>query len=446
MNFLVKGRSLMFKRINLKIILLFSLVVLTACQDSSEESDTETVTSEESVQFVMPQSIMPSEISIVSDEDTIELLRENARWYSEELDHTDETAIAYFIEDLRGIKGKRIEKKIETSENLSITIADEQETIDLLVWNEEEIVVQANDVMFQVEQLPESISPFNKLFLEPAVELGQDTISELVFRGEEEVTLNQTTNMTMVETLPFISGWYLHGPYDTDFSVEFNWMGQMLDSFSRLHGKEAEQNIESVTKTIEVRGSESNETLEIGEPDNEGYTLVKVMSQNQHYLVPSQIIDAYQFEFLDIADNFVALIPLDAVERVELDNGTDRFILEADHEVSLNEEGEVSTNHAFYFNNEPIEENVMRRAYQYLARLSYYDEVSPEDKEKRSESESTTIKYHYLNEGETVEKIINLYPIEGTDKYIVENDGVIEFTMTNDRVYDLIEAFSDLNN
>lgn len=436
----------MVKRFKSLLFLTILIAVLPGCNDSVEQIDSETLSNEESVQFILSQSIMPTELTVVTENETIQTTRTNNHWQSEELAQADERAIAYFLEDLRGLKGKRVERDLETPEDLSIHLADGEYNIEILLWNnEEEAIVQVNDVNYQVEQLPASLSSFNKIFLEPAIELNTDSVEEILFSDdEEEISLNQTTEMLEVERIPFISGWYLHGPYETDFSIEFNWMGQLLSSFIRLHGVETEQEIESIVQTIEINSSESSETIHVGNVNEEGFSLIKVERQDQHYLVPTQLIDYYQFEPLSIVDNFVALIPLDAVEKIEIDDGTDHFMIEVERDFLLDDDDEVTVEYLFYFNNEEIEENVMRRAYQYLARLSYHSELTDEYESLRSDNNVVDLTYYYINEGENRQKIIKLYPITDTTSYIVENDGVEEFILTDERLNDLFDAFRAL--
>ncbi|MCC5895944.1 MAG: hypothetical protein JJU16_10815 [Alkalibacterium sp.] len=435
----------MFKRFKIECILPVAILFLAGCNEPEGQTDSDTHTAEESVQFIVSQTLSPTELTIVSGEETVEVVYQDEQWQSEELDVADERAIAFFIEDLIGLKGTRITEEPASTESLTIKLGNAEDTIDIKVWDtDSDKGVQVNNTMYKVNELPDTLSPFNKVFLEPALIIGNDSFEKITFKDEDELTLDQTTGMLEVETLPFISGWYLHGPYETDLSIEYTWMGQLLESFARLHGIETENEIEDATQTIEIAGAQNGETLEIGDSDETGFSLLKVVSVNQHYLVPTQLLERYQFDPLAVVDNFVALIPLDAVETVKIEGQTDQFMIDVEREFSLDEDDDVIVEHTFYFNNKEIEEGIMRRAYQYLARLSYFSEITEEDQKSPGDRDLITLTYGYINEGEPVERVIKLYPTLDSGTYIVDNDGVEEFTLTDEKLNDLFEAFREL--
>lgn len=437
----------MVRRIGKTVVLCLFICLLAACQSQEVEQIGETNGNEETVQYLLPQNMSVTEFNITSHEEELKVTSVDQQWSINGSEPADETAVNYFMEDLRKLTGKRVQHEPDREEDLTIELADRSEELTLTIWNDtDEILVKVSDTLYSVESLPMSLAPFSSDYLKKAIELDLSGLKEIRLIGDETITLNQTSELMEVERIPFISGWYLHGLYDTNFSIKYSWMDQLQENLTRIHGEETDLPLEEVVKTIEIISSADKQTIDIGNSVNDTQTLIRVNSLNQNYLIPTQQIDFYQFEPLNSVDNFIALIPLDAVERVDIERGTEQYTLLVERDFSIGEDDEVVIDSTFFLNDQEIEEDTMRRAYQYLARLSYDKELDEERDKQNSDEEPVKLTYVYVNDGESIEKVIQLLPVLNTDNYIVENESIKEFTATDDKLNDLFEAFKELNN
>ncbi|WP_080145906.1 hypothetical protein [Marinilactibacillus piezotolerans] len=434
---------------------LAALLLLAAgCDQSSSDSNSETeseteteITEAEQRSYVIPEEFPVRSLDVATEEDMIELTYQNGEWVAEGLENPHTPSISTFVDELFSLQGVPTETKSPADGAVSIQLSNEENDFTLEVWSSnEQHYINVSEETFKVEELPLSLQPFDTSFLEEPIAIGLNELTEIEFNeGEETVRLNQETTLNEVEKLPFISGWYLHDVYETPFSIEYQWMEKLLGSFYQLRGPAADTPAANPVQTIILKNGQEQETLMIGESEDGRYTPVTLKEQNQHYLVPNQLLAQYTFEPLNIVDNFIALIPLNAVQTVTIKTEETEYVIEAEHELALNEAEETTLNSTFYLNEQEIDGEIFRRKYQYLARLSYSEKATPEELAGIDEAESTiTIDYHYLNDGQTVSERVEFIPIENEDSYIVLKDGRTEFKASDDKLQELFNAFDEL--
>lgn len=418
--------------------------LLVSCSTVSQEEE---IDDEEQVAtYLFQEELLVRTMEIIDKDQTIELSYKNGKWETVGLDNPDELSIDLFIEELAKLRGILVEysNEIEHLFETSITVikmeSSVQENVTIEINEEErEYFAKINDQVFLLENPPQSLQQFDRSYLEKPIPVRAGNIHEIIFDNDgEKVVLNQRSNMRRVETAPFISGWYLHEVYETNFSIEYQWMDSLLESFSFMRGEETDQIVESVHQIIYLMSDDYEEVITIGHEVGD-YHVAHVKSEDAHFLIPANIVQHYQFEPLDIVDNFVALIPLDVVQEIHIESETDLFIINAEHEIVTDEE-DIGLSSTFYFNGEEIEEQPFRRMYQYLARLSYSTEYNEEFIDQDS-SGIVSIVYSYLSEGELVQKSIELVPINEKTEYVVIVDGEYEFKMDDKKLEEMLEEF-----
>lgn len=423
---------------------LLSLFILTACNPETEEAAEEPETIEEEptnqMQSIIPRDFTLNELSIEADSDEIEIHYINDEWVSSGLDDSHSPSISQFIDDLFLLRGMPSEDEPDEESDLTVTLANDEKSIDLVIWhNKNYSLIESEGNYFEVDEWPLTLDPFDPIFLEEPLNFGLGTLQELVFDNtQEKYKLNQETTMNEVERIPFVSGWYVHGDFNTPFSAEYYWLEDLFTSIYSLRGYPTEESLGESTQTLTLNDGESQEQVIIGKQVDDTFTLVNV--KNQNYRVPSQLLNRYDVELLSIVDNFVALIPLDAVQTVDILTDEEDIHISVDR---LIESGEVKS--TFYVNDEEIEEEIFRRTYQYLARLAYSERIEESDMfQINPEDSEVTIHYTYMVDGREVEKSIYLVPEESSGDYFVINGDIIEFKMTNERLEEMLNAFSSL--
>lgn len=435
-----------------KGLILLSLITLTACTDSEETDSTEPVDEENNseqmssqVQYILPQSFSVQSVSIETDSQEVLLDYKENNWEATGLENPDPDSIALLVEELLNIVGKPVEEEFVGETTLTLYGSDE--SIEVIVAGKETAnLIQVDEQVFEVEDLPLTLDPFNPVFLEDSLELGIEGLNEISFEHDgETVRLSQSTDLNEVEKLPFISGWYLNDVYETAFSIEYYWMNTIISQLTELKAVHTDAVSEAYTQKITLRNGESEEILHIGENSEGGNTLVYLENQDQTIAMPTQVAQLFQFEPLEIVDNFIALIPLDAVETVNLSTPEEDYTIQVERTVDVTDDDtEISS--TFYFNDEEIEESIFRRTYQYLARLSYSEPLTPEEKQQTDGEDAIELTYDYLLEGKTVKKEIRLVSLENSKEYSVVNDGIVEFKMTDEKLEELFDAFDELKN
>lgn len=435
-----------------KGIVLLSLTTLAACTDSEETDSTEPVEQNnnteqttDQAQYLLPQSLSVQSLSIQDESQDILLEYKENSWEATGLENPDPSAISNLVEELLNIVGKPVEEEFAGETTLTLTSSDESINI-VLAGEERADLIQVDEQVFEVEERPLALNPFNPIFLEESVELGIEGLNEIRFyRDGELVKLSQTTDMNEVEKLPFISGWYLNDVYETDFSIEYYWMNTVFSQFTELKAMATDTESGVSDHRITLSNGEAEEILHIGESIEGGNTLVYLENQDQTIAMPTQVVQLSQFEPLDIVDNFIALIPLDAVENIKISTPENKYSIRVERTVDVTADA-TDISSVFYLNDEEIEESVFRRTYQYLVRLSYSEPLTPEEKQQTDGEDAIDLTYDYLLEGETVRKEIKLVPFENSNEYSVINDGIEEFKMTDEKLKELFDAFDELNN
>lgn len=422
------------------LLVLLSLLVVSACDREGDETREVTEEPTNQTQSIVPRDFTLNEVSIETDVDEIEINYINNEWEGTGLDQPHSQSISQFINELYLLSGVPSDLETEEEPDLTITLANNEENIEIEIWqNLSQPLIRKDGNYFEIAEWPHSLSPFDPIFLEEPLSFGLETLQEIVINDAgQEYIINQETTMNEVERVPFVSGWYVHGDFDTAFSAEYYWVEEVLTSFYTLRGYSTEETLVESGQRITLSDSESQEQIIIGQEVDKKFTLVELGDQN--YLVPSQLLDVYDAGLLTMVDNFVALIPLDAVQTVDILTNEKDIHLSIDRTV---ESGEMKS--SFFVNEKEIEEEVFRRTYQYLARLAYSERLEESDiSQINIEDSEVTIHYTYTVDGEEVGKSIYLVPVENSDEYFVINEDIIEFKMTNDRLNEMLEAFLTL--
>lgn len=423
-------------------LLLLSFAVLSACdtemEDGSEETDSTEEETIDQATLLIPRDFTLNELSIEADSEDITVRYVNNEWSGTGVENPHTPSISRFVDELYELTGTPSNRAPQEAADLTLTLSNNEDSLELNLYPSESFIEKDGNY-FEVAEWPESLSPFDPIFLEEPLTFELEGLEEVVVEKDDQTfTLNQETTMNEVESMPFVSGWYVHGDFETAFSAEYYWMEDLLTSLYTLRGYPTEENLEESGQRIRLNDGESQESVTIGQEVDDQFTLIRL--SNQNYRVPSQLLDIFDVELLTMVDNFVALIPLDTIQTVDIVTSEETIHLSVDRTA---EAGEV--NNTFYVNDKEIDEDIFRRTYQYLARLAYSERIEERDAADIEEEDSDVmIHYTYLLNGEEVEKFIYFVSEDSSNDYFVINEGIVEFKMTDERLNDMLEAFSNL--
>lgn len=423
-------------------LLLLLFPVLSACdaemEDGNEETDRTEEETTDQASVLIPRDFTLNELSIETESEDITVRYTNNEWSGTGVENPHTPSISRFVDELYELTGTPSEGEPEENADLTLTLSNDEDSLELALYPSESIIEKDGNY-FKIAEWPQSLSPFDPIFLEEPLTFELEGLEEVVIeKGVQVFTLNQETTMNEVERMPFVSGWYVHGDFETAFSAEYYWMEDLLTNLYTLRGYPTEETLKESGQRIRLSDGESQESVTIGQEVDDQFTLIHLSDQN--YRVPSQLLDIFDVELFTMVDNFVALIPLDAVQTVDIVTNDENIHLFVDRTV---ESGDVDNR--FYVNDKEIDEDIFRRTYQYLARLAYSERIEEKDKAHiQAEASDVTIHYTYLLDGVEVGKTVSFVPEESSSDYFVINDGIVEFKMTDERLNDMLEAFFNL--
>lgn len=434
-------------KINYKIviIMIIALLFISGCSKISNEEEITSVQEESAQVYVLEDISTVKKVEIEHPEEIIIEYR-NDEWQTSDLDEVDQVSINDFFNELFSISGTLIdENKIpEEKESLfTFTVYDRENTVKgfsfIRTNNENYLVNEQDKTYYKLESIPLNIVHFNRSTLKPAIPLSVEEISTIQIDqiNQQELILNLETQMNEFEKTPFVSGWFLHGPFETEFSIEYKNIQSFLEVFSNLKGTESSQDtvLESEMLKLIISDGENQETLIVEEKNpNEEYYNVYIESHDIVFEIPAHLIEQFIVEPLMIVDNFIAIIPVDAIQKITIESSThETIIITADEDDSSK----------FYINGVAIEEEQFRRNYQYLAMLSYNQPISDDDL-KINADEEVRITYEYGSNDEDYRTEVLMQAVENSDEYVVTKNDVTEFTVKSEMISKVFEELNKL--
>lgn len=302
--------------------------------------------------------------------------------------------------------------------------------------------------VLEFPQLPLAVSEFSLLYLETPLDLGLGHLKEISYQDDaNSFRLSQESDLTRVETSPFISGWFLQDAYQTEFSVEYQQIEAFLARLGSLHkgGLLGFELVDNQAANLNLKLiDDAQQTASLAfypqAKDAEETVVMHWLEQDEWYMIPQGIFKELKIEPQSFIDNFIALIPLDAIEFVSLEGLLNMRI---EHSVEEIVEGETTrTQHEFTLDSHPVEETAFRKIYQYLAALAYQDLLV--EPYTLSEEAALTLTYQFLSEGETITQVIHFYDLDA-ERFAVEKNGVLEFTANKAQITEMIAQLKDFN-
>ncbi|MGO4939330.1 hypothetical protein ACTQ45_04810 [Fundicoccus sp. Sow4_D5] len=303
---------------------------------------------------------------------------------------------------------------------------------------------EQEDVL-EFPNLPLAISDFSLLYLEAPLDLGLGSLIEVAYQDtKNDLTLSQESDWSHVERSPFISGWFLHDVYQTDFSVEYKQMESFLTTLKNLHAQPLPDFEPATAERASLSLSLMDDAQQTSHlafyPHSEENLAMYWQEKDAWYAVPQGLVNDLTLDPQALIDNFIALIPLDAVETITFDGLQNMTI---NHLVETIGEGELAEeHHEFSLDGHLVEEVAFRKVYQYLAALSYQDLI-PADATMPEEA-SLTLTYQFESEGETLAHVIHFYDVS-EESYAVEKNGVLEFTASKAQIDDMLTELAEFN-
>ncbi len=284
--------------------------------------------------------------------------------------------------------------------------------------------------VLEFPSLPVAVANFSPIYLEPVINFELGKLTEIGYQDElNKFHLSQESNFSQVEKSPYISGWFLHDVYQTEFSVEYKQMESLLTVIQQLHARsladdemmQGQAATLSLSLTDEIQASVTLDFYSAA--DNT--MIMHWQEKGQWFAVPKELVAQLSLEPIRLIDNFIALIPLDAVQTIRIEG---LHTMEITHESQTStEEDAAEVSHEFFLDGKVVEEVAFRKVYQHLAALSYQDLLKEEA--ELAADPALTITYHFLSEGDALTHAIKFYAIDDSS-YAVEKNGIREFSVS----------------
>lgn len=420
---------------------LFLLIgfFLAGCSEDMATAPTEKSTSSKTIALFQEFTNL-TEASLTGEEE-INLAYTSTGWISSKEELIDQNAADQLMSGLVQLTGTKVEEAETRSLSketpfLTATLVNgdkEEKTLQFVENENGQIFAMENEEsVYQLNEFPNELKQFSGILLQAPIELAGEELKEIKYEnGDATFVLNQETTLSEVETSPFISGWFLHSDFQTEFSVEYTQMQQIQSALTTLRGDKIggiEPDVFSSPITIHLTGKTKQETLLIGNGVKSAeYTYVKKESDQSVYQVPNVLIEQLTFEPTKLVDNFISLLPLTAVESVEIQAEGEKTVIEAEHEVMDGEEDQLEIVSNIFVNGKQINTDAFRKTYQHLAMLSYEGELEDYQVPEEAVEGEITILYTFKNNGDVLTNQIRFVPYED-GVYAVVKNNVVEFT------------------
>lgn len=382
----------------------------------------------------------PESLVILNEEQlTISFNKETNEWLAEEDSSIDPNQIWRLVTALSQIEGEVLEPADLASEvNVTFTFIESDGQQHILSIYDDNQHIAYNEALVMVEELPDLLRNFSWLDLNDQIEIPIGQLVEIRYEEDaESFTLNQESNFSAVEKAPFITAWFLHQDKETVFSIKYQSLEKIYQAVINIRGqllsdytKSKNVNVQSI---VELVGNEGVETLTFYDDG-----VMHLTNADEYYQISPKLLNGFSMDAMDLIDNFIALIPLDAIESVEIKGQDIDFILDVEAVV----DGE-NVEFSYFLNDNEIEEATMRRAYQYLASLAYTRPATNEEQEIKNDS-SIQIKYLFRSDGETIEHIIDFIPLNDSE-YLVSKNNIREYVISQDALDTLVDAWQHFN-
>lgn len=443
----------LIKRIVSSLIIILFITGCTASEVTEESKDSST---ENSSEYLLAD-VQEIKAANIKYPDEIHLTFKGQEWETNDLSDVDQEAVNEFLTETMTLSGEITEEikennLDESSLILAIEFIDgENQKTELEIYEIQKTFYGRVDSLKDIYRLPaisNEMHYFESFLLDKSIPTAVEDISEISIKNndEEEILLNQTTSMNEIERSPFISGWYLHEVYETNFSIEYRVMEDILHTLKNLKGLPIENinSLEEYDKVIQISDQENTDYLYIDSKNSqENLGRVWVESTKTVYEVPIFLLNTFSFDPLEVVDNFISVIPLDAMQEIIIEEeGEETIKVKATHDLIEGEE-DLEMSSSFFVNDEEVEENNFRKAYQYLIGLSYEQELTEALRASKDSEETIKFLYKYKNADEIIQSEILFQPSNDEEKYMVTKDGMTEFIIDRQEVEEALEQFQN---
>lgn len=448
----------MIKKGSHKIIVWSFLLTATffmGCAKDSNTVSTEEPASGESTALFLEYTNL-KEVTLVGEEEVALEYTSNG-WTANNGEPIDQDATNNLIAGLIQLNGIAVDeaevKPILTEETFLTTIVTngdkEEKTIEFIEDEYGEVyAVDSEESVYQLTGFPDELKQISFIMVQKPMELISEDLKEIRYSDESSTfVLNQETSLSDVETSPFISGWFFHSDLQTEFSIEYQQMQQLLNTLTTLKGNKSEDvepEIFSSTVQIDLIGKENQETLLIGtNVESKDYTYVKMESDQSVYQVPNVFIEQLTLQPAELVDNFITLLPLTAVESIEIIANGEKTVIEAKHDVIDNEESQLEIASDIFVNGTQVDTEAFRKTYQYLAMLSYEGELENYTIPNGEVEGEISVLYTFKDNGDVLTNQIRFIPNQ-EGKYAVVKNNVAELTTSIDQLETMLEQLTFL--
>ncbi len=386
----------------------------------------------------------PLEWTIIEDEPTISytFTKNNEQvWESDSIAKVLSSNVEKFLELLQETMIEEVSELNvdELVKEYELIINNSNDTL-LFAHKEDQSYLIFRDKTYKLlNAVPIIEDNFVGYFTEP-LSNSMEEISEFILHNDfGQLTFNQQHPYTKIETAPFISQWYVHTNLDTVLSVEYKIMEKIKSTLINLYSVQLEEPIQTINQStiqIDIKGKDTYSWLI--STINDEFSQLLDQKNNIYYLVRNKDIDVFNLPLLNYSDNFICLLPLDAVNTITIESQNNKYRWDLTHNLHQ-DDTQIKANHTFEINGKEIEEETARKLYQYLALLNYQRVAT----ESELNSIKTTkpvahIQYVFSSDKRTHERNISFYDLNESE-FVVKKDDIMEFVAKKESFITLFE-------
>ncbi|MDL4841899.1 DUF4340 domain-containing protein [Aquibacillus rhizosphaerae] len=401
------------------------------------------------------------EIHILNEDNEVTLDKAmNGQWSGQNLDRkSNKEKINETVNNIFSLSGEKIDisKKDAGLQDSTFTIelldsSEETQTVSIGNMSENGLYYfvssSGKEGVFEVDAtLIQEIPLTNYEIMDNKItSITPEAVNHFVINnGIQTIELKPESPYDEAEVRTNLSGWFMHQPYNSIYSVNYNKMKDMIYGVENLQFKEivakdeenlSQYGLKDEDFTIFLKSDSESETILIGDPSSGNAYYAMVEGEQTIFTIEKKALEPYSYQAFDIAENFVKILAIDVLKQIEIKDSTHHITIKIEHEENR-KEAATST---FKVNGSIVKDKSFRDLYKEIAGLSVDKEVS----DATYQEPEATIKYTIKTQEEQEKEIVIEFVPYNEDSYAVFINNSVDFLIAKESILTLIESVSAL--
>ncbi|MFC4388792.1 DUF4340 domain-containing protein [Gracilibacillus marinus] len=438
------------KPIILIVLFIVVLSVIFFIITNNKESDEEVTTEQIVEDFNQLTNIQ------VRANENVQLEKKENTWKVKEVEREqDDEKVQYFIEAMQYLTGEKttIDKKLVNLDFPKVTVVftDNENKMQRVSVGQMDATASKyyvnhmeKDQIYLVDRNAIESIPLKPTSLldNSIITLKSNELEEVVIdNGTEQIVLNKSSFYTELESLAHISGWYVHKPFHSTYSMSYSQTEQLLNGIEPLQKVEVieeQSEIGEVDFTITFKSKEKEQTLQIGNPAANQHYYAKLEGNDQIFTLTNESLVPFSYPAFDMIDHFVHIVPLQAIQSLQVESNQVNWTLTGE-KTNVDADDKELSSYSFAINGKEMDTEALQESYKHFAGLTFDKQVENFDKEGKDAL--YTITYSTNADEDT---ILTFYEYDDTYLAFEKNKNGVDFIVKKAKLAQALESMNKL--